>query len=66
MSKTTINQKTLQTGTGIIWAAVLLGASFFTEADEGRMLDWELMWVIIGGFLAQSILLNAFIKNNEK
>lgn len=64
MSKTTINKQTLQIGTAIIWAAVLLGVSFLTDA-ENRPLEWELMWVIVGGYLASSILLNAYLKNHE-
>lgn len=61
-----ISKQTLQTGTAIIWAAVLIGVTLLTDA-ESRALDWELMWVIVGGYLAHSILLNAFVKNyNDK
>lgn len=65
MNKYAINKQVLQIGTGIIWAAVLIGVSLLTEAEGSRALDWPLLWVIIGGYLVHSILLNAFIKNNE-
>lgn len=65
MSKNAINKQSLRIGTAIIWAAVLIGASLLTESEGSRALDWELMWVIVGGYLAHSILLNAFFKNYE-
>lgn len=63
MSNIVINKQVLQIGTAIIWAAVLIGVSLLTESEQNKALDWELMWVIIGGFLAQNILLEVFIKN---
>lgn len=65
MSKNVINEQALRIGTGVIWGAVLIGVSIFTDAEQNRALDWELMWVIVGGFLAHSILLNAFLKNHK-
>lgn len=65
MNKYAINKQVLQIGTGIIWAAVLIGVSLLTEAEGSRALDWPQLWVIVGGYLVHSILLSAFIKNNE-
>ena len=52
-------------GTAIIWGAVLLGVSVFTEAEQGRNLDWELMWIIVGGFLAQSGIIHFYINADK-
>ncbi|MEX0672523.1 MAG: hypothetical protein WDZ82_01485 [Candidatus Paceibacterota bacterium] len=57
-----MNKNKLHLGTGLIWGAVLIGTSLLTEAEPGRMLDWELMWVIVGGFLLQSLLINVYFK----
>jgi|AntDeeMinimDraft_6_1070357.scaffolds.fasta_scaffold11130_3 hypothetical protein len=57
-----MNKKKLHIAMALIWAAVLIGASLLTKAEPGRMLDWELMWLIIGGYLVQSYLLNMYLK----
>jgi hypothetical protein len=56
----------LYIGTGIIWGAVLLGVSFFAESEPGRNLDWELMWVIVGGFLVQTTLIKLYTKRDRE
>lgn len=61
-----MNKRALQAGTVTIWTAVLLGVSIFTEAEPGRNLDWELLWVIVGGFLLQSILINFYTEKEDK
>ena len=65
MSNITVSKRVLQIGTGVIWGAVLIGVSLFTEAEQGGNLDWELMWIIVGGFLVQSALINFYIKDNK-
>lgn len=64
MSKNTINEQTLRIGTAFIWGAVLIGVSLLTDSGD-RALDWQLMWVIVGGFLIHSILLNAYLRNHK-
>lgn len=61
-----VSKQTLQIGTAAIWAGVLIGVSVLTQAEQNRMLDWELMWVIVGGFIIHSILLNAYLNKNSK
>lgn len=65
MGENVKSKRALQIWTAVIWGAVLIGASIFTEAEQGRNLDWELMWVIVGGFIAQSLLINHFVKDNK-
>lgn len=60
MGNGTVSKRTLRIGTALVWMGVLLGASFFTEAESGRNLDWELMWVIVGGFLIQITLIGLY------
>ncbi|MEX0896092.1 MAG: hypothetical protein WDZ94_04120 [Patescibacteria group bacterium] len=55
-------KKLLHIGTGLTWGAVLIGVAVLTESAPGRMLDWEVMWVIIGGFLIQRYLINRCLK----
>lgn len=59
------NKQVLQMGTAVIWAAVLIGASLLTDAEQGRNLSWELMWLIVGGFIVQSTLIRFCIKDDE-
>lgn len=65
MKNIIITKRGLHMGTAVIWAGVLLGVSLFTEAEQGRNLDWELMWLIIGGFLIQTSLINFYIKGDK-
>ena len=60
-----MDKNILYIGTGFIWMAVLIGTSFLTEADENRVLDWELMWLIVGGFMVQIALINFYIKKSK-
>ncbi|MDZ7786294.1 MAG: hypothetical protein U5L95_04200 [Candidatus Saccharibacteria bacterium] len=64
--KDKINKRTLLTGNGIIWGAVLIGVALLTDSGENANLDWPLMWVIVGGFIVQSALLNAYLKNKSE
>lgn len=58
-------KRALQIGTAIIWGAVLLGASLVTEAESNVNLDWELMWIIVGGFIIQNTLIGLCINKDK-
>lgn len=60
-----ISKKTLKIGTAATWAAVLLGVSAFVEAEQNTNLDWELMWIIVGGFIIQTILIGSYTKKDR-
>lgn len=61
-----VTKQTLRTGTAVIWGAVLIGVSIFVQAADNKALDWQIMWVVIGGFLLQNILINAYFRNDKK
>jgi di/tricarboxylate transporter len=61
-----MSDHTLQAGIALVWAAVIIGVSFLTEAEGSRALDWELLWVLLGGFITQHVLVRSYISKQRK